>query len=202
MINLFNKVGVLILIVIFVTMLVSISSINEVQDSLITLEEYESIHYTMDDKLHIFITSPNNYVAPIKEAPIEHEVVEEKVEEVVVEVVKVDRKEPTPSRGGTSQGKRSLGTFQATAYCACTKCCGPNAKGITASGTQVTAGRTIATDPNVIPTGTRVYVEGYGERVAEDTGSAVKGNIIDLFFNSHSEALEFGRRQVRVYIID
>ena len=94
----------------------------------------------------------------------------------------------------------SLGSFQATAYCGCTKCCGPNAKGITATGTKVTANRTIAVDPNVISLGSRVIINGQ-EYVAEDTGSAVKGKIVDIYFNSHSEALKFGRQKVDVKII-
>ena len=64
--------------------------------------------------------------------------------------------------------------------------------GITASGagTKRDAGgySTIAVDPRVIPLGSRVYVEGYGYAIAEDTGGAIKGNIIDVFFPSTSEA--------------
>lgn len=90
-------------------------------------------------------------------------------------------------------------TFTATAYCSCRKCCGKWADGITASGTTATAGRTIAVDKKVIPLGTHVLINGV-EYVAEDTG--VKGKRIDVFFDSHSEALEFGRQKVEVEIID
>ena len=90
-------------------------------------------------------------------------------------------------------------TFTATAYCSCRKCCGKWADGITASGTIATAGRTIAVDKKVIPLGTHVLINGV-EYVAEDTG--VKGKRIDVFFDSHSEALEFGRQKVEVEIID
>lgn len=59
----------------------------------------------------------------------------------------------------------------------------------------------IATDPSVIPLGTELYVPGYGVGVAADIGGAIKGNIIDLFFESIEEALEWGRQNVEVYIL-
>lgn len=80
-------------------------------------------------------------------------------------------------------------TFKVTAYCSCAKCCGSYANGITAAGTTVTAGRTIAVDKNVIPLGTTVYIDGV-PYVAEDTG--VSGNWIDLYMDSHEAALQWG----------
>ncbi|MBQ1501300.1 MAG: G5 domain-containing protein [Firmicutes bacterium] len=71
----------------------------------------------------------------------------------------------------------------------------------TATGTWPTVG-TIAVDPNVIPLGTRVYVEGYGFAVAEDTGGAVKSNIIDLYMDTEAECINWGRRYVTIYILD
>ena len=63
-------------------------------------------------------------------------------------------------------------------------------------------GRTIAVDPSIIPLGTRVYIEGIGERVAEDTGSEIKGNDIDLFRDiSHDEVMDEGVTYNDVYII-
>ena len=93
---------------------------------------------------------------------------------------------------------KSLGTFNATAYCGCASCCG-SAGGHTASGTTPKAGRTIATDPSVIPLGSKVMIDGH-EYIAEDTGGAIGGKRIDIFFSSHSEALQFGRRSVEVSI--
>ena len=100
--------------------------------------------------------------------------------------------------------------LEATAYCACYECCGkyPGNKwyGITATGTRAKVG-TIAVDPRVIPLGTKVYVEGlygaknYGYATAEDTGGAIKGQIIDLYFNTHRETINWGRQQVKVYIL-
>lgn len=104
-----------------------------------------------------------------------------------------------PSRGG-SKG-RSLGTFQATAYCGCSTCNGKYVGQPTASGTQMQQGRTIAVDPNVIPLGSRVSVNGH-VYIAEDTGSAIKGKIIDIYHGSHSSALKFGRQSVTVRILN
>lgn len=99
---------------------------------------------------------------------------------------------------------------EATAYCACYKCCGkyPSNKyyGITKTGTRAKVG-TIAVDPKVIPMGTEMYIEGlygaknYGTGKAEDIGGAIKGKIIDLYFDTHEETIQWGRQQVNVYIL-
>lgn len=94
---------------------------------------------------------------------------------------------------------KKLGTFNATAYCGCASCCG-SAGGHTASGTTPTSGRTIATDPSVIPLGSKVMIDGH-IYTAEDTGGAIGGKRVDIFFSSHSEALQFGRRSVEVSIM-
>lgn len=72
----------------------------------------------------------------------------------------------------------------------------------TATGTTVAEGRTIAVDPNVIPLGWWVYIEGYGYRKAEDTGSAIKGKKIDMYYDSLRTALNFGRKSgLTIYVI-
>ena len=91
----------------------------------------------------------------------------------------------------------SIGRFTLTAYCPCEKCCGNN-KGITATGTKAKAGHTIAVDSKIIPYGTKVYINGI-TYTAEDCGGGVKGRHIDVFFNTHAEALEFGRQTATVY---
>ncbi len=60
----------------------------------------------------------------------------------------------------------------------------------------------VAVDPKVIPLGTRLFIPGYGYAIADDIGGAIKGNKIDLAFDSHGEAMQFGRQNVIVYIID
>ena len=93
----------------------------------------------------------------------------------------------------------SLGTFKLTAYCPCPKCCGQWADGITYTGTEATAGRTIAVDPNVIPLGSTVHINGQAY-TAEDIGGAIKGNRIDVYFPTHTEALQFGVQYAEVAI--
>lgn len=74
--------------------------------------------------------------------------------------------------------------------------------GITASGTTVKEGRTIAVDPDIIPMGWWVYIEGIGFRRAEDTGSAIKGKKIDVYYDSESHAQRFGRKKgYSVYVL-
>ncbi len=84
-----------------------------------------------------------------------------------------------------------LGTFKLTAYCPCPACCGEWADGITYTGTAATQGRTLAVDPDVIPLGSSVEIDGQ-TYVAEDIGGAIQGNRIDVYFRSHTDALEFG----------
>lgn len=77
----------------------------------------------------------------------------------------------------------------------------PGNSSYTATGSLLKRGL-VAVDPRVIPLGTRLYIPGYGMAVADDTGGAIKGNRIDLAFDSHGEALQFGRREITVYIVD
>lgn len=78
--------------------------------------------------------------------------------------------------------------------------------GITATGTKPVRNpngwSTIAVDRNVIPLGTKVYVENYGYAIAEDVGGAIKGNKIDIYVNSTAEAYRWGRRTVTIYILE
>lgn len=82
----------------------------------------------------------------------------------------------------------SLGVYKISAYCPCIKCCGKT-DGITASGTQATAGRTAAM--NGVPFGTRIVIDGH-EYTVEDRGGGLGKKIIDIYFDSHEEALNSG----------
>lgn len=103
---------------------------------------------------------------------------------------------------------------KATAYCLCQKCCGktPDSPGYgrTASGLKIVPGtgmKVIAVDTSVVPLGTKVFVEGlngagnYGYAVAADTGSAIKNNKIDLYMDTHEQALSWGVKYVNLYIL-
>jgi 3D (Asp-Asp-Asp) domain-containing protein len=70
----------------------------------------------------------------------------------------------------------------------------------TATGKDPAVGM-VAVDPSVIPLGTRLYIEGYGYAVAADTGGAIKGDVIDLFMEENSQCINWGRRQVKVYLL-
>lgn len=81
-----------------------------------------------------------------------------------------------------------------TAYCHCPVCCGQWADGFTASGARAIEGTTIAADPEYWPMGTCLSLPGIGERIVQDTGSAIVGPRLDVYFDSHLDALEFGVR--------
>lgn len=90
-----------------------------------------------------------------------------------------------------------MGEFRVTAYCPC-KQCSEQWGTQTSTGATATAGRTIAVDPSIIPYGTKVIING-NEYIAEDRGSAIKGNMIDIFFDSHAETQKFGVQYFEVY---
>ncbi|RBW67629.1 G5 and 3D domain-containing protein [Bacillus taeanensis] len=105
----------------------------------------------------------------------------------------------TVSRGNSGTVKNEF-YVTSTAYTAsCAGC-----SGVTATGVNLKANpgaKVIAVDPSVIPLGTKVYVEGYGYAIAADTGGAIKGNKIDVFFASKSQAYAWGRKAVRIKIL-
>jgi uncharacterized protein YabE (DUF348 family) len=96
------------------------------------------------------------------------------------------------SRGGERLDFREAKMMQATAY---------TYTGYrTATGKDPAVGM-VAVDPDVIPLGSKLYIEGYGYAYAADTGGAIKGNVIDLFMEEHSQCVNWGRRNVKVYFL-
>lgn len=103
------------------------------------------------------------------------------------------------ARGGNNlRYARSL-TLRSTGYTAGPES-NPNGNGLTATGIPARRG-VVAVDPRVIPLGTRLYVEGYGPALAADTGGAIKGERIDLCFDSVAQADDWGVREVKVYVL-
>lgn len=148
--------------------------------------------------------------------------IEEKEEVVNVEENKEKEVIKVASRGSYVRDTstppteyKSVMQVKATAYCLCKKCCGKSPDnpryGYTASGLRIVPGtgmKVIAVDTSVVPLGTNVYVEGlngagnYGYAVAADTGSAIKNKKIDLYMDTHEQALSWGVKMVNLYILD
>lgn len=93
----------------------------------------------------------------------------------------------------------SLGAFKLTAYCPC-RGCSEGWGSHTSSGAMAAASHTVAVDPKVIPMGSKLLIDGT-IYTAEDIGGAVKGNHIDIFFDSHGQARRFGTRTAQVYLV-
>ncbi len=103
-----------------------------------------------------------------------------------------------PSKNNTASKELIV---EASAYTASCEGC----SGITATGINLKTNpnaKVISVDPTVIPLGSKVYVEDYGEAIAGDTGGAIKGNRIDVFFPSQQDAINFGVKQLKVTILD
>lgn len=112
----------------------------------------------------------------------------------------------------TAPEKVNLGVFKLTAYCPCERCCGVWAKNrpvdacgnpvvIGSAGDVLCQGVSVAVDPSVIPYGTELEIGGR-KYVAQDCGGAIKGNRIDVYFDNHADALEFGVQVADVYRLD
>ena len=114
------------------------------------------------------------------------EIDRETVKKPVTKIVK-------KSTVGTINGKAYARKFTVKAY-------SYTGGGRTASGLPAAVGR-IAVDPRVIPLGTKVYVEGYGFATAADTGGNIKGNTIDVYYNSESQCRQWGCRYITIYIL-
>ena len=129
------------------------------------------------------------------------EISAEIIKEPVNKIVEVQTKIVT-SRGSyyrTGITTATSGIYKVTAYCSCAKCCGKT-DGITACGVKATANHTIAA-PRTFAFGTKVRINGQ-EYVVEDRGGAIQGNRIDIYMDSHQEALQWGVRYLELEIIE
>ena len=126
---------------------------------------------------------------------------EEIIKEPVDRIVQIQKNVVT-SRGSVSR-ENTTGTtkiFKITAYCPCSKCCGKYASGYTSSGTKATAGRTVAASSQ-FAFGTKLLINGK-EYTVEDRGGAITGNKIDIYMNTHAEALAWGVRYLPVQVVN
>lgn len=123
------------------------------------------------------------------------------------EVFHVEQKEIT-----TEDKTSKIQTFELTAYCPCEICCGEYAKNrptdengkpivYGSTGERLTSGYSIAVDPNVIPYGSEVIIDGKVYK-AQDCGGVIKANRIDVYFENHQECLNFGRQTKEVEIVE
>ncbi len=134
----------------------------------------------------------------IEKSVISEVVVQEPVNKIVQVQKKVTSRSSTLPR--TSSASATGGTvYKITAYCPCAKCCGKT-NGRTASGTTATAGRTVAASSK-FAFGTKLNIGGHVYTV-EDRGGAINGNKIDIFVNSHAEALQWGVRYLNVSVVN
>ena len=115
---------------------------------------------------------------------------------MVPTIIKEGTREVTTSRNVAGRASRAI-VMEASAYLAGDG----DGAGITATGLPAVRG-IAAVDPDVIPLGTRLFIPGYGEAIAADTGGAIVGNKIDLVMDSYGEAMDFGRQDVTVYVLD
>ena len=138
---------------------------------------------------------PNQAAAKPAQAPEQKPV---QAPEQKKEVKTADTK-PAPSVQSEKAAKTL--SVKATGYTADCKGC----SGITATGVDLKANpdvKVVSVDPDVIPLGSKLYVEGYGYAVAADTGGAIKGNRVDLYFKNEQTALNWGVKQVKVKVLD
>lgn len=139
-------------------------------------------------------------IVEVVESEITDNVETESKTDVVKEVKKtektkkVERVETTETTETAEKIDKTDGSktvkFKVTAYCPCKKCSADWGR-MTSTGVLATQGRTIAVDPRYYPYGTKITING-NTYIAEDCGGAIKGNRIDIYFDSHQEALEFG----------
>ena len=122
------------------------------------------------------------------------------IKEPVNKIVQIQTKVTSRSSSrGSAVTTASSGRYKVTAYCSCSKCCGKT-NGITASGARATANHTVAA-PSTFAFGTQLVINGKTYTV-EDRGGAIQGNRIDIYMDSHSEALAWGVRYLDVEVVN
>ena len=136
----------------------------------------------------------------IEKTVISEVIVQEPVDKIIQVQKQVTSRSSTLPRTTSTSSTSTTGTvYKITAYCPCSKCCGKST-GRTASGTTATAGRTVAASSQ-FAFGTKLNIGGHVYTV-EDRGGAITGNKIDIFVNTHAEALQWGVRYLNVSVVN
>ena len=138
----------------------------------------------------------------IERTKISEKVIKEPVDKIVQinSAVVTSRASDVTRTSATSSSSSGVQIYKVTAYCPCSICCGKYANGITAVGTTAVPGKTIATDAK-FAFGTKLKINGNIYTV-EDRGGAIKGNRIDIYMNTHAEALRWGVRYLPVEVVE
>lgn len=134
----------------------------------------------------------------IERTKLSEQIIKEPVDKIVQVQTNVTSRSST-SRESSTSGAGVTKIFKITAYCSCSKCCGAHASGYTASGTLATANHTVAASSQYA-FGTKLIINGK-EYTVEDRGGAITGDRIDIYMNSHAEALAWGVRYLPVQVV-
>lgn len=184
------------ILILFLLISGSISALYMHQQELKTVETNTKIYYENQ------LEEKNNQINTLEE---EKNVLNQQITDLNNTIAELKTKKITTTRSSTSETREVATTDKwiwanVSAYCACISCCGKT-NGITASGTQATANRTIAAS-SAYAFGTKIEIEGMGTYIVEDRGGAITGNKIDIYFDSHQEALQFGRRNLQIRVVE
>lgn len=133
----------------------------------------------------------------IERTVLSENIIKEPVDKIVQVQKDVTSRSSTTARTTSSDGVK---IFKVTAYCPCSICCGRFSSGYTSSGTKATPKRTVATSTQ-FAFGTKLLINGT-TYVVEDRGGAIKGDRIDVFFNTHAEALAWGVKYLPVQVVE
>lgn len=142
-----------------------------------------------NSRLELVNKEYNEYLKYIEDKKRKEE--EEKQRLLKQRQLEEQKKREKEKKAKVNENQWKTAKFKITFYCGCSICNGQWTGQPTKSGTIPKQGRTIAVDPNIIPLGTEVYIDGK-KHIAEDTGSAIKGYIIDYYIDNHEEALKLG----------
>lgn len=184
------------ILILFLLISASISALYMHQQELKTVETNTKVYYENQ------LEEKNNQINTLEE---EKTALNQQITDLNKTIEELKTATKTTSRSSTNREVAAATTdgwiwANVSAYCACMQCCGKT-NGITASGTQATANRTIAAS-STYAFGTKIEIEGMGTYVVEDRGGAITGNKIDIYFATHQEALNFGRRQLKIKVVE